>query len=84
MCSPKTMLKIGVAIAVPLAIGFIAFPQFRVAILGLAPFALFALCPLAMMFGMKGMMGEKQSSLCSSCGHNHTEGTKHIKPQEEK
>ena len=70
MCSPKTMLKIGVAIAVPLAIGFIAFPQFRVAILGLAPFALFALCPLAMMFGMKGMKGnQKQGSSCENCDH---------------
>lgn len=73
MCSPKTMLKIGVAIAVPLAIGFIAFPQFRVVILGLAPFALFALCPLAMMFGMKGMMGTegKHGQACSNCDHKH-------------
>ncbi len=74
MCSPKTMLKIGAVIAVPLAVGFIAFPQFRIAIIGLAPFALFALCPLGMLFGMKGMMGNKnnQCSQCSNKEHNKT------------
>lgn len=61
MCSPKTMLKIGVAIAIPLALGFIAFPQFRPAIIGLAPFALFALCPLGMIFGMSAMSGNQKT-----------------------
>lgn len=75
------MVKIGIAIALPLIIGFIAFPQFRVAIFGLAPFALFALCPLGMLFGMKGMMGEKEGKPCSSCGHVHAE-TKHVKIKE--
>lgn len=65
MCSPKTMIKIGVAIAVPLAIGFIAFPQFRIAIIGLAPFVLFAICPLSMIFCMKGMMGDKKGQPCT-------------------
>lgn len=73
------MLKIGVAIAIPLAVGFIAFPQLRTAILGLAPFALFALCPLGMLFGMKGMMGgEKKGETCSSCGHEHAKA-EHVK-----
>jgi len=72
MCSPKTMLKIGAVIAVPLVAGFIFFPQFRVAILGLAPFALFALCPLGMLFGMKGMMKEgKHGQSCANCDHKH-------------
>lgn len=74
MCSPKTMLKIGAVFVVPLALGFIFFPQFRVGILALAPFALFALCPLGMLFGMKGMKGMmsdgKQSGSCTSCNHN--------------
>lgn len=72
------MLKIGIALAIPLAVGFIAFPQFRTAILGLAPFALFALCPLGMLFGMSGMMGGKQNNTCTTCGHNHTK-TEHVK-----
>lgn len=78
MCNTKTMLKIGVAIAIPLALGFIFVPQLRVAIIGLAPFALLALCPLGMLFGMKAMGGDKQGSSCSSCGHDHA-GGKHIK-----
>lgn len=53
------MLKIGAVIAIPLGAGFLFIPQLRVAILSLAPFALFAVCPLAMIFGMKGMTGEK-------------------------
>ncbi len=73
MCSPKTMLKIGAVIVVPLAVGFIVFPQFRVAILGLAPFALFALCPLSMLFGMKMMGDGKHNQSCTSCEHDHKE-----------
>lgn len=70
MCSPKTMLKIGFIIAIPLAIGFITFPQFRTVIISLAPFAIFAVCPLTMMFGVHGM-GKKEghSDNCTSCGH---------------
>ncbi len=59
MCSPKTMLKIGVAIVVALAVGFIAFPQLRPWLISVAPFALFALCPLSMLF-MGNMMGDKK------------------------
>lgn len=81
MCSPKTLLKIGVAIAVPLAVGFIAFPQFRPVILAYAPFALLALCPLSMIF-MGGMMGDKKGQSCASCGPAHTEAN-HIKSGKE-
>ena len=70
MCSPKTMLKIGVAIAVPLAVGFIVFPSIRPLFISVAPFALFALCPLGMIFGMMGMKGGKHSGSCSSCNHD--------------
>lgn len=80
-CSPKTMLKIGVVIAVPFAVGFIAFPQFRAGIISIAPLAILALCPLSMLF-MGGMMGDKKGSSCSSCGHDHT-GGKHIKSGKE-
>ena len=68
------MLKIGVALAVPLLAGFIFLPQLRVVILGLAPFALFALCPLSMIFCMKGMMGDrKQGGSCANCDHKDGE-----------
>lgn len=78
ICSPKTMLKIGTVIAVPLAVVFIALPQFRGAILGLAPFALFALCPLGMFFGAKGMM-DKDSNTCEHCGKSHLAKEHNIK-----
>lgn len=76
MCSPKTMLKIGVVIAVPLAAGYIAFPQFRPGIAGIAPLAIFALCPLSMLF-MGGMMGDKKGQSCSSCERAPKEKAKH-------
>ena len=60
-CDLKTMLKIGGVLAILLVGGFIVFPQFRPAVIGLAPFALFALCPLAMIFGMKGMSGDHKA-----------------------
>lgn len=72
MCSPKTMVKIGAVIAVPLGIGLIAFPEFRGTIAYLVPFALFAVCPLGMIFGMRGMMGDKKDGkTCPNCSHEH-------------
>ena len=59
------MLKIGGVLAVLIIIGAIAFPQFRPAIISLAPFALFALCPLGMMFGMKGMSGDHKPGVAN-------------------
>lgn len=72
MCSPKTMLKIAALIAVPLVAGYVFFPQFRPTITALTPFALLALCPLGMLFGMSGMMGGKhnQCSKCDNVGHD--------------
>jgi uncharacterized membrane protein len=55
------MLKIGVILAALLAGGYFAFPKFRPVVIGLAPFALFALCPLAMMFGMRGMSDKHEA-----------------------
>lgn len=66
MCSPKTMLKIGAVIAIPLVGGYFLFPQFRLAIAGLLPFAFFAICPLSMLFGMK-LMGKEGNA----CQHDH-------------
>jgi len=75
MCSPKTMFKIGIPIAGVLLLGYVTFPQFRVALAGLAPFAFFAICPLAMLFGMWGMKGKRTDNACSgaSCSHTHAE-----------
>lgn len=50
------MLKVSVACAAVVGIGFLAFPQFRPMIAAVAPFALLALCPIsmiAMMFWSK-------------------------------
>ena len=74
MCSPKTMLKMGIAIAIPLGIGFVAFPQFRTAIIGFAPLAIIALCPLTMIFGMKGMKNNEKS--CNHCENDHHKESK--------
>lgn len=49
------MVKIGIVIVAALGIGWFAFPEFRVRLVALAPFALVAICPLAMLLGMGGM-----------------------------
>jgi hypothetical protein len=51
------MVKTGVGIAVVLAVGWFAFPQVRANIVALAPFAMIFICPLAMLFGMRGRGG---------------------------
>lgn len=53
-CNPKTMLKIGLVLGGIIVTGAITFPQIRPVIIGLAPFALFALCPISMIFMMGG------------------------------
>jgi hypothetical protein len=66
-CDLKAMVKIGAVLAGALAIGFLAFPQARPAIAGLAPLALFALCPISMFFAMRGMSkGRHDNNNCSS------------------
>jgi len=51
----KTMIKIGAAILAVVAIAYIALPQYHALIFSAAPYLLFLLCPLSMMFMMKGM-----------------------------
>ena len=57
MCTPKTMWKIGAAIIAALAVGWFAFPTVRAQLIALAPFAIILICPLAMLFGMRGHGG---------------------------
>jgi len=65
------MMKIGAVLAIAIGVGFFAFPQARPAIAGLAPFALFAACPIAMLFAMRGMnKSHNNHNGCASCEHN--------------
>lgn len=71
-CDLKAMLKIGGILAVMLAGGYFIFPQFRPVMIGLAPFAIFALCPISMFFAMRGMNKDKDHhDGCVLCGHQH-------------
>ena len=67
MCKKKTMLKIGGIIAALLVVGAIAFPQFRPILISLAPFALLAICPISMIFCMKGMNKDKDGKTGDDC-----------------
>lgn len=71
-CDLKTMLRVGGILAIILAGGYFIFPQFRPVIIGLAPFALFTLCPISMFFAMNAMNKNKDHpDNCTSCGHQH-------------
>lgn len=75
-CDLKTMIKIGLVLGGIIAIGAIAFPQFRPAIIGLAQFALFALCPISMFFAMHGMNKDQgHHDSCAPCRHQHEKVT---------
>lgn len=51
----KTMLATGAVMLAVLAIAYAALPQFRALVVSAAPILLFLLCPLSMLFMMKGM-----------------------------
>lgn len=54
-CDTKTMLKVGTGMAAALVIAYFALPAFRTWIIGSAPILLSLICPLAMLFTVKGM-----------------------------
>ena len=53
-------------------IGIVLFVFFPAKAWAVAPFLLFALCPISMFFAMRGMKekGHTDNS-CASCGHAH-------------
>lgn len=55
----KTMLTTGAVMLAALALAYAALPQFRTLVLSLGPSLLFLLCPLSMLFMMKGMNSKK-------------------------
>ncbi|WP_024973266.1 DUF2933 domain-containing protein [Ralstonia pickettii] len=55
----KSMLITGAAILAVLALAYAALPQFRTLVVSVGPYLLLLLCPLSMMFMMKGMDSNK-------------------------
>lgn len=51
----KNMLVIGGIMLAVLAAAYFALPQFRALVVSVGPFLLILLCPLSMLFMMKGM-----------------------------
>lgn len=54
-CDVKTMLKGGLGLAALIAVAYAALPVAREWIAALSPFLFFLICPLMMLFMMKGM-----------------------------
>lgn len=67
MCSMKTMLKVGLGMLLVAGSAYILLPQFRDAIVGLAPTLVFLLCPISMLACMWMMRGKGGQS-CQSQG----------------
>tara|TARA_R110001599_G_scaffold64023_1_gene178327 strand:- start:28139 stop:28387 length:249 start_codon:yes stop_codon:yes gene_type:complete len=63
-CNKKMMIRMGIGIAVMLAIAYIFFPNMRTLVIASAPLLISLICPLAMIFMMKGMStcDKKQSN----------------------
>ena len=62
----KTMLTAGAIILAALALAYVALPQFRALVVSAGPYLLFLLCPLSMMFMMKGMQSNNDRQVASS------------------
>ncbi len=61
-CNAKFLLKIAGALAVVLAVAYWALPEYRAAILALAPLSVVALCPLSMLMMMWFMQRPDESA----------------------
>jgi ribosomal protein RSM22 (predicted rRNA methylase) len=55
----KNMIRVAVGIGTVLVAAYMMFPEFRSAIVGLAPFAVALICPISMLFMMKMMTSSK-------------------------
>ncbi|WP_233884868.1 DUF2933 domain-containing protein [Paraburkholderia flagellata] len=62
----KTMLTAGAVLLAALALAYVALPQFRALVVSAGPYLLFLLCPLSMMFMMKGMQSNNERQVASS------------------
>lgn len=74
MCAPKTMVKIGIVIVAALVIGWLTFPEMQSRIIALAPFAIVLICPLAMLFGMRGHEGHGGHGASHGTSSGHSSG----------
>ena len=54
-CDTKTMVRTGIGIGAVLVVAYFALPAFRAWIVASAPILLSLICPLSMLFMMKGM-----------------------------
>jgi len=59
-CDLKTMLKVAAALGVGLMVAYFALPAFQALVLASAPILVALICPVAMLFMMKGMNGNKK------------------------
>lgn len=54
-CNKKMMIRMGIGIATMLAFAYVFFPDMRTWVITSAPLLISLICPLAMIFMMKGM-----------------------------
>lgn len=64
------MVRLGVGVVIILAVAYALFPAFQTWIVVAAPFLLLLLCPLMMIFCMRGMHKDAPT----------TDGTQKVKP----
>lgn len=54
-CNKKTMLRVGVGLAVVFSLAYFLLPDMRTWVVASAPLLVALICPLAMLFMMKSM-----------------------------
>ena len=78
----KPMITTGAGLLAVLAIVYVALPQFQTFVLSVAPFLLILLCPLSMVFMMKGMnshQNHRDTSATNAARENEPDQTLSIK-----
>lgn len=69
-CNKSTMLKLALGMAALFLVIYAALPGFRTWLLSIAPLLLPLLCPLSMLFCMKGMSKKPQETAAGSVESN--------------
>jgi hypothetical protein len=59
-CDSKTMLTVAAVVALAAALAYFTLPAAQAFILASAPLLVALICPVAMLFMMKGMQGDKK------------------------
>ncbi len=79
-CNSKTMIKLAIGLGIALAVAYFTLPEAKAFILASAPILVALICPLAMLFMMKGMTANKKDGNAAPDAYKATSGAEKPTP----